>query len=210
MARIRERQGAVPHHEVEAALYDEAKSKADLNGDSLSGIAAVGLAAYAADAPPETAEAALRKAKGDLRLAPLVQELPAETAEAIAQYHKTRDPLLGPFLAACHHAGWSYQALAQPMGVSRQTVYDRVRQWRGLQLPPNMPPVPEPPFTPPVPHSLGYERVNWSVWVNRETYAVASREARRRGEPMRVVMENILRDYLNDQGPWASGAPEET
>lgn len=201
-AMARDRSTPVPHHLVEASLYDAAVEKAEGLGLSMSKVAARGLDALAASAPPEIADEAKKSAQGDLTEPSRVQALPPETALLLKRMRQNRDVLLNPYLVVLTNAGWSYAALSEPLGISRQAIYDRVRKWRGVDLPDGLPSAPEPPFQPATPYSLGYERVDWPIWVDRETYAIASREAKRRMTPMRVVMENILRDFINDRGPW--------
>lgn len=198
----RSRTAPVPHHLVEASLFDAASRKADSLGLSMSKVAATGLAAFAEEAPRSVVSSAKAAAKGSIKPEAMVQELPRAAYTRLQKMRQDNDPLLNPYLVALANAGWSYSALAEPLGVSRQAIYDRVRKWRGMELPRRLPEVPEPPFQPAAPYSLGYERVDWPVWVDREVYAIASQEARRRMTPMRVVMENILRDFINDTGPW--------
>lgn len=198
----RDRSTPVPHHLVEADLYDQAVAKSNGMGISMSKVAARGLDFYASQVSARSAEEARKDAKNDLTSERTLQELPGELSERLRRMRSDNDPLLNPYLVALANVGWSYTALCEPLGVSRQAIYDRVRKWRGLDLPSNLPEVPEPPFRMPTPYSLGYERVDWPIWVDREVYAVVSREAKRRAEPMRVVMENILRDFINDAGPW--------
>ena len=192
----------VPHHRVDAALHKAAKKKAQASGLSLSQIAEAGLRAYTAAANTTVRSRAKEKvAKGKLtREAPT---LPADTAAEIRKMVENKDVRLPSFLSALRSAGWSYAALAKPMGVSRQAVHLRLSTWAGDDPSdlPQLPPLPAGPCRTTFPAhasaSNSAPRFDWAIWIDRNLYAVASEQARTANEAMRDVMEQILSDYVN-------------
>ena len=198
----RDRSAPVPHHRVDADLYEKAKVKAEAKGISMSQIAEAGIQAYVESVPTGKARyfaAAARKT--GLREPNTVMTLPTSAANRIVRMYNQREPELSEYLMMLVDAGWSLAALAEPLGISRQGVHDRVRKarLRAEAFPPDKPldlPVPEAPFPVKQQTPTAREVVDWPVWVDRDLYAVASKHARQTGMSMRVLMEQILTDYI--------------
>lgn len=195
----RRRDDPVPHHRVDARLYAKASKKADKEGTSMSQVGATGLAQIASSlSSREQREFLAAEKEGVLASNRSMQELPKRVSTTLQRMRTNRDPLLSPYLAALHQAGWSLGVLCEPLGVSRQAVHDRVKKVDPdavATLP--LPSVPKPAWRMAAPGEAPADGLrDWPVWVDRDVYSVVAQHARRQGTPMRLVMEGILRDYL--------------
>jgi len=191
----------VPHHRIDAATHKAAKAKAKAAGISLSQVAEAGLKKYTASANAQIKSRAKQKV-ADGRLTREAPELPKSTSDEIAKMLETKDPRLSVFLSALRTAGWSYAALAKPMGVSRQAVHLRLAGWKNEDNIPSssLPTVPPGPghttFPAHAAQTNDSPRFDWAIWVDRSLYAVASEQARVANEAMRDIMEQVLADYI--------------
>lgn len=190
-------QAPIPHHRVDAQLHAEAKVKADTEGVSLSQVAAAGIQGLLAQIPANSVrEYRRRYESGELGQARRRQPVPDDTAAELARMKREKDPRLSAFLVALYEAGWSVGALADAVGVTRQSVHGRLQRFEG-RFPTDMPHVPEAEWTPTAPGQVGREYVEWAVWVDREAYAVVAQWARAERRPMYELFEDILSDYLD-------------
>lgn len=98
------------------------------------------------------------------------------------------------YLSALHQAGWSYGALAVPLGCSRQAVHLRLSKYVPTDEQPSLPEVPPGPARS---RGTAGERFDWAIWIDRGIYAVAVAHAHNRGQSMQSVMEQILRDFIS-------------
>lgn len=180
-------------------MHGKAKKKADAAGVSLSAVAAAGLAVRLDRIPAASVrEYRRRHESGELSNARKKQPLPPVTARELARMKKDKDPRLTAFLVALYEAGWSVGALAECVGLTRQSVHGRLMRFEG-RFPSNLPEVPEAEWTPTPPGDRGRDYVDWSVWVDREVYSIVAQHARSERVPMYEVMEDILDDYVSGE-----------
>lgn len=107
---------SVPHHRVDASTHASARDLASSNGVSLSQVAETGLRRYIEQHP-------MIYVGAQIASAPV---LPGQVIDALVNMRHIGDAQLDNALAALHRAGWSYAALAKPIGLTRQAVHLRV------------------------------------------------------------------------------------
>lgn len=188
---------AVPHHLVDAKLYKRAREKADSKGVSISKIAVAGLEKYVEDADRWSLRTGAELAEGDL-YGFRSYDLPGDTAKTLKKMRATNDPMLSIYLEALRRKGWSLGVLAEAVGISRQGVHSRIKTLSEAPIPRDIPPVPssgQAPWKAPK-KAPGGERVDMPIWVPRELYSMASTWARKKGDRMTSVMEQILSDFV--------------
>jgi hypothetical protein len=189
----------VPHHRVEKALHAKAKAKTLVDGVSLSTVAEIGLKSYTANAKTNIKNSAKDKVSAG-KLTRESPRLPDATRAVLVKMNATNDERLNTFLYQLHLAGWSYATLAEPLGVSRQAVHLRLAAWDNIESESPLPNIPVGYSQNSFPsHALAenVERFDWAIWINRDLYALASECAKVAHDSLRVVMENILRDYVS-------------
>lgn len=176
---------SVPHHRVDASTHASARDLASSNGVSLSQVAETGLRRYIEQHP-------MIYVGAQIASAPV---LPGQVIDALVNMRHIGDAQLDNALAALHRAGWSYAALAKPIGLTRQAVHLRVSKAApGWPLNSS---VPEGPSRGSRGAQTRSARFDWAVWVDKGIYAQASSTAKQRGDLMRDVMESILSDYVS-------------
>lgn len=185
---------AVPHHRVNAELHATAKTHAAKVGVSLSNVAAAGLEAYTSFSAAESKKVAKQRVASG-KLDRQTASLPEDTATVLAQFGREKSDKLAPFLYSLHMAGWSYNALAEPLGLSRQAIHLRLSKYRPTGTIDDLPLVPSGPGR--YVSDDNVKRFDWAIWVDRELYALATQEAADRGQAMQDVMETILTNFIS-------------
>lgn len=193
-----ENEYVAPHHRVDAKVHRAARRKASREGVSLSAVADAGLRVFTSDADEATRVRAKSHVKHGTHAA-RTPTLPEDIAETLREMSATKDPRFSAYLDALKKAGWSLANLATPLGVSRQAIHVRLSGWDGVVPEGELPPVPPGRGNTQFPayNAVGGDRFDWSVWAERELYAVATEHAAAKKLPMREVMEGVLRDFVS-------------
>lgn len=195
------------HFLIDLPLLEQASKRCAEDGVVISDVLRHGLEVYAADAPA-------RASTG-------VRVLPAEALAELKRLRWTGDSDgISQYLAACHRAGWTTQALADSMvksgaaaNMSRQAVSLRVLKAPEV-LRDDLPEVPElgPRRTIESPRK-GKTRVEYtaeqgksqqtthdmSFRITDEVYTKARRRAKNEGAMMSGVVDSLLEAYINGE-----------
>lgn len=196
---------SIPHHRVDRALFEQAKTVADTLGWSMSRVASWGLEGYLSDLSTEEYEALRRRAEEAGVPKDRKQALPVDVANQLAQLRQTDNDRLNAYMTALYVEGWSLRAIADAVGITRQSVYQRVRKFDGDPDVAGLVPVPVAPFIPAAPirepsRDPSAEPVDWPLWVDRDLHLVASQRARDERVPMYEVMEGVLARFVEEFG----------
>lgn len=103
---------SIPHHRVDAALYQQARTAADERGLTMSAVAVAGLQRFIADRSVQSSTVGL----------------PVALSRELKELFVSGSPDLDRRIAELYSAGWSYAAIAVPLNVTRQAVHMRARK----------------------------------------------------------------------------------
>lgn len=107
---------SIPHHRVDARLYQDAKLVADAHGVSMSAVAVAGLRRFVAATPAGV---------------DLTSGMPTALARELTALAASNSKALDERIIELHAAGWSYAAIAAPLTLTRQAVHMRARKAGG-------------------------------------------------------------------------------
>lgn len=197
------------HFMLTRSLYDQATDRCDQMGISLSEVLRHGLDNYGAKAPSVERAAESRR-------------MPKTALNDLARLYRNDSGRLTEYLAACHRAGWSLQALADALvesgavdKISRQAVSLRVLR-SPEELRTDLPPVPAMGPRRPISSprkgrtkdefeqayaARGRERstntYDFAFRVTDTAYELASRRAKHEGASISGVLDVVLTNFLN-------------